>query len=233
MSPTGRPEGEYRSAQRGGNSASPLAVEPDHLVVAALSLAQGCDWVEERLGFRPQPGGAHVAMGTHNALLSLGLRFYLEVIAVDPDGAKPARPRWFDLDEPRMEAALAEAPQLVHWVARTADLAAAVARLPALGVATPMARGDFSWRITIPDDGHRPGRGLVPTLIQWAGAQHPADGLPDRGLRLALLAGEHPEPADVRAQLAALGLSETLKVTYAKSPRLAAMIRTPRGVATL
>ena len=212
---------------------NPLAVEPDHLVVAALDLAQGCDWVEARLGFRPQPGGRHVAMGTHNALLSLGLRFYLEVIAVDPDGEKPPRPRWFDLDEPRLKADLAEGPQLVHWVARTDDIAAAVARMPSLGIATPMARGDFAWRITIPDDGHRPGRGLVPTIIQWSDARHPADGLPDRGLRLALLAGEHPEPAAVRTDLATLGLSETLKVTYAKSPRIAAMIRTPRGTATL
>ena len=172
-------------------------------------------------------------MGTHNALLRLGPRIYLEVIAVDPEGAKPVRPRWFDLDEPRMKAALAEGPQLVHWVARTNDIDAAVARVPDLGTVTPMARGDFKWRITIPDDGHRPGRGLVPTLIQWPDARHPTDHLPDHGLRVAAIAGEHPEPAVVRAELAALGLSEILKVTYAKSPRLAAMIRTARGVATL
>ena len=212
---------------------SPLAVEPDHLVVAALALAQGCDWVEHKLGVRPQPGGKHVAMGTHNALLGLGASLYLEVIAVDPEGAKPARPRWFDLDEPRMKAALAEGPQLVHWVARTSDIGAAIARVPQLGVVTPMARGDLTWQITIPADGHRPGRGLVPTIIQWPGAQHPTDRLPDHGLRLAALAGEHPEPAGVRTELAALGLSDVLKVTYAKSPRLAAMIRTARGVATL
>lgn len=212
---------------------TPITVEPDHLVVAALTLAQGCDWVEHTLGVRPQPGGQHVAMGTHNALLRLDPRLYLEVIAVDPDGAKPARPRWFDLDEPRMKAALAEGPQLVHWVARTNDIDAAVARVPALGTVTPMSRGDFRWRITIPDDGHRPGRGLVPTLIQWPDARHPTDRLPDRGLRVAAIAGEHPEPAVVRAELAALGLTDILKVTYAKSPRLAAMIRTARGVATL
>jgi Glyoxalase-like domain len=212
---------------------TPVAVEPDHLVVAALNLAQGCDWVEHTLGVRPQTGGQHVAMGTHNALLRLGPRLYLEVIAVDPEGARPARPRWFDLDEPRMKAALAEGPQLVHWVARTNDIGAAVARVPDLGTVTPMARGDFTWRITIPDDGHRSGRGLVPTLIQWSDARHPADRLPDHGLRLAAIAGEHPEPAVVRAELAALGLSDVLKVTYAKSPRLAAMIRTARGVATL
>lgn len=212
---------------------NPLVVEPDHLVVAALTLAQGCDWIEQQLGRRPQPGGQHVAMGTHNAVLSLGPRFYLEVIAADPTGVRPPRPRWFDLDEPRMKAALAEGPQLIHWVVRTADIAAAVARMPELGTVTPMTRGDLAWRIAVPDDGHRPGRGLVPTLIQWPSGEHPTARMPDSGLRLAAMAGEHPEPAVVRAQLAILGLSDSLKVSYAKSPRLAAMVRTPRGVATL
>jgi len=212
---------------------TPLAVEPDHLVVAAESVREGCDWIERKLGARPQAGGQHLAMGTHNALLSLGERFYLEVIAVDPAGAKPLRPRWFDLDEPRLKAALTEGPQLVHWVARTSDVHAAVARLPDLGIVTPMSRGNYAWQMSIPADGHRPGRGLVPTIIQWSGERHPADALPDHGLRLVAVAGEHPEPADVRAALAQLGLSDVLKVTYGKSPRLAAMIRTARGVATL
>jgi hypothetical protein len=52
-------------------------------------------------------------------------------------------------------------------------------------------------------------------------------------MRLVALAGEHPDPAPVRTALAALGLSETLKVTYGRSPRLAAMLRTPRGTVTL
>jgi catechol 2,3-dioxygenase-like lactoylglutathione lyase family enzyme len=212
---------------------SPLAVEPDHLVVVTQDLRQGCDWVEERLGVRPQPGGKHAAMGTHNALLSLGKHFYLEVIAVDPEGAKPSRPRWFDLDEPRMRAAMAEGPHLAHWVARTDDIDAAAERLPDLGAPTPMARGDLAWRITIPEDGHRPGRGLVPTLIQWPGDRHPTDAMADSGRRLVAIAGEHPEPALVRAELATLGLSDTMKVTYGKSPRIAAMIRTSRGIATL
>ena len=208
-------------------------VLPDHLVVAAQTLEQGCDWVEAKLGVRPQPGGRHVAMGTHNALVGLGPRFFLEVIAVDPDGKAPPRPRWFDLDEPRMKAALAEGPHLAHWVARTNDIEAVVVRVPGLGAVTPMARGDFTWRITIPDDGRRPGRGLVPTLIEWPDARHPADRLADSGLRLAAIAGEHPEPELIRAEISVLGLAETMKVTYAKSPRLAAMIRTPRGTAIL
>ena len=212
---------------------NPLRVEPDHLIVVANDLRSGCDWVEERLGARPLAGGKHVAMGTHNAVLSLGKRFYLEVIAVDPEGAKPARPRWFDLDEPRMRAALAEGPHLAHWVARTMDIDKAAARVPDLGTPSPMSRGDIHWRITIPDDGHRPGRGLVPTLIEWPDARHPTDNMADSGCRLVAIAGEHPEPAVVRAALAALGLSDTMKVTYGKSPRVAAMVRTSRGVSTL
>ncbi len=211
----------------------PLTAVSDHLVVAAATLDQGCDWIEEKLGVRPLPGGQHVAMGTHNALLSLGARFYLEVIAIDPTLPAPQRPRWFDLDEPSLRASLAERPRLVTWVARTADIAAAARRTPELGAILPMTRGAWSWRITVPADGHRPSQGLIPTLLQWDGSAHPADRLPESGCRLVALAGEHPDPAPVRATIAALGLSDAIKVTYAKSPRLAAMIRTPRGTATL
>jgi hypothetical protein len=206
----------------------------DHLVVAAQSLETGVSWVEERLGVRATPGGRHAAMATHNALVGLGPRCYLEVIATDPSAPAPVRPRWFDLDEPRMRARLAEGPALVHWVVRTRhiddDVMAADVEL---GEILTMTRSDFTWRIAVPPDGHLAARGLVPTLIEWSTHAHPADRLPDRGVRLVTLAGEHPEPAPVRTMLAKLGLSETLKVTYGQSPRLAAMLRTPRGLVTL
>jgi hypothetical protein len=209
------------------------SVALDHIIVAAQSLADGCDFIEARLGVRPQAGGKHVAMGTHNALVGLGPRQYLEVIAIDPEGQAPERPRWFDLDEPRMRASLAEGPRLIHWAARTDDLEKVQARCPLdQGVAHPMARGDLHWRITIPDDGHLPGAGLVPTLIQWTDAIHPSNHLADSGIRVVTLAGEHPDPARIRAALVALGLAETLKVTYAQYARLAAMFRTPQGIVT-
>ncbi|MGE5171344.1 MAG: VOC family protein [Rudaea sp.] len=206
----------------------------DHLVIGASSLAAGMDWIESRLGVRAKPGGKHAAMGTHNALVGLGPRLYLEIMAIDPEGAAPNRPRWFDLDEPRMRARLAEGPALIHWVVRTRDIEADAARVDgACGTILSMQRGDFTWRITVPADGHLPERGLVPTLIHWSDDRHPTDALPDTGIRLVTIAGEHAEPARVRSLLAKLGLSETLKVTYGKTPRLAAMLRSPRGTVTL
>ena len=206
----------------------------DHLVVAAATLEQGEDHLESLLGVRPQRGGKHLAMGTHNSVLKLGPRIYLELIAIDPEGEAPARPRWFAMDTARMRDALAGSPRLIHWVARTDDIDAACRASPIdLGRVHPVVRDALRWRITIPDDGRLPGDGLVPTLIQWDVAQHPADGMPESGVQLSALAGTHPEPAAIRAALAKLAFGETLKVTFSATPKLAAMLQTRRGVVTL
>jgi hypothetical protein len=211
----------------------PVAV-PDHLVLAAATLAQGIEYVADLTGVTPRIGGKHVAMGTHNALARLGERLYLEIIAIDPQGKKPARPRWFDLDSGDLAVDLIERPRLVHWVARTDDIddAAQRSKVP-LGEILPFERGDYRWRITVPADGHRPGKGLVPTVIQWDVPQHPADALPASGLSLVQLAGSHPDSASIRAALAALDLADAMHVTFDREARLAAMLRTPRGLVTL
>jgi hypothetical protein len=206
----------------------------DHLVVAATTLADGIEYIAEVTGVAPQPGGKHAAMGTHNALVRLAERAYLEIIAIDPTGTKPARPRWFDLDNIALQAELAERPRLIHWVARTPDIARAAALCPILlGAIHPMTRGDYRWRITIPDDGKLPAKGVVPTLIQWDVPLHPADLLPASGISIAGIAAAHPDPDRIRSALAALGLVGVLPVTYDRDVRLAAMLRTPRGIVTL
>lgn len=211
-----------------------MATALDHLVVAAATLEQGEDYVEAKVGVRPRRGGKHVAMGTHNSVLRLGERVYLEVIAVDPEARAQAPPRWFELDRPEMQSALAASPRLIHWVARCDDIEAMRRACPIdPGPVHALSRGDFRWRMTVPDDGHLPGGGVLPTLIEWSGASHPADAMPDNHLTLTGLAAAHPTPGLIRATLAALGLSDTLKVSYDMTPRLAAMLATPRGPVSL
>lgn len=208
---------------------------PDHLVLAARDLATGAAWLESRLGVALQPGGRHARMGTHNRLLGLGEDLYLELIAVDPQAAPPGRARWFGLD--RAASLPPERPRLIHWVARSEDIEReARACGEALGEILALERGEFRWRITVPEDGHLPGDGLVPSLIQWDVAEPPARRLPDRGCRLMKLEAFHPAPEPVRDALAALDLGARLDL-HPASPgepaQLVAYLRTPNGLVEL
>jgi len=218
--------------------------ELDHLVVACARLDEGVAWIESRLGVRPQPGGRHEAMGTHNALLRLGEGCYLEVIAIDPDGAPPARPRWFGLDEPAVQERLAQSPALITWVVRCESLATACARVPDLGEIIAMSRGDLRWQIAVPDNGTLPWSGVLPAAIQWGRKEesaddpmpHPAARLPDSGCELLALDLTHP--AAVLGSGGLLGLFRELRIVGPVNLRpgpvgIAASIRTPAGVVTL
>jgi len=136
------------------------------------------------VGVAPVPGGKHPLMGTHNRLLFIGPGQFLEVMAIDPDAPPPTRPRWFDLDDPAMRTTLARAPALIHWVERTEDIEAALHGYSQAIEILDLERGRYRWRIGVPKDGRRPGGGTLPTLIEWHGGLHPADALPDTGVRL-------------------------------------------------
>ena len=203
----------------------------DHIVVTAPSLDAGADWVRESLGVAPQPGGEHARMGTHNRLLRLGERAYLEVIAVNPAAPPPGRPRWFGMDD----AEAMRVPRLATWVARCDDVRAAVAAasLP-LGTVEPMSRGALEWLISVRRDGSLLLGGVAPAVIQWPEGVHPAGGLKDSGCSLVALEAFHPRPEELRGLLRSIGFADdALKISPTPpSARscLAASIATPSGL---
>jgi len=212
----------------------------DHLVVAAASLEQGVAWCEATLGVTPGPGGRHPLMGTHNRLARIATDAfpdaYLEIIATDPHAAPPQRVRWFGLDDPALQARLREqGPQLIHAVARTAQLDMQRWALITLGLKpgnpvragrdTP--EGPLAWQILVRDDGELDCGGALPTLIQWEG-RHPAQAMPASGLSLKSLT-LHGVPGRVRDLLKLRGVD----IQPGPGPALQAVLAGPLGDVTL
>lgn len=202
----------------------------DHLVIAAANLAEGREWVEERLGVAAAGGGRHAAMGTHNALWGLG-ESYLEVIAVDPDGVRPDRPRWFGFDDPAVQARLEQGPCLLTWAISVDNITAIRAPVPC-HPAEEFARDDLRWKVLLPKGAPLPLGGAWPLTIQWTHGLHPAKRLPDQGLRLEWL-----EISGAGAAQAQSGLGTIAGPVVFKSGdgpvRLSAEVRTAAGVVRL
>jgi len=79
--------------------------------------------------------------------LRLGERVFLEVIADRSAGVKPARPAG-SISTRALQAELTERPRLIHWVARTADVERAAARLPDRARSSAI---DGAWRVSVAD----------------------------------------------------------------------------------
>jgi hypothetical protein len=209
-----------------------MRCEIDHLVFACDTLEHGARWLRERTGVEPQAGGRHATMGTHNRLARLGERCYLELIALDPDGAAPPRPRWFDLDAEHVRARLRDGPFLLTWVARCDAAIEAITLVPALGELVAFERGAFRWRLSVPDDGALQFGGVLPSVIEWEEREdatwHPADALEDRALALQELKLSHPAATSILPLFRALRVSGPVHLR--PGPReLVARVRTPNG----
>ncbi|MEZ5647903.1 MAG: VOC family protein [Alphaproteobacteria bacterium] len=206
----------------------------DHIIIAALNIEEGVAYAENILGVSIPTGGRHLSMGTHNHLLRLGDRLFLEVISPDPQARPLSRKRWFDLDNSRLRASLTASPRIITWVARTISIADALASVVgSAGPAIRVARGDLSWLISVPDDGSMPFDGAFPTLIEWPQIPHPASNMVDQGCKLVRFTVEHPQ-GDKIANLLSPFLKDE-RIIYKKGPTLhfEAEISTDNGLCRL
>jgi len=227
-------------------AARPVSSRLDHLVVVADNLAQAAAWCTATFGVSAGPGGRHALMGTHNLLLPIGgpawPQAYLEMIAIDPDALPPSggRARWFGMDDPWLQAAVRDSPQLVHLVAQTCSLADAHAALAALGedvgevvqASRPGPQGELRWQISVRPDGQPQHQGALPTLIEWDGP-HPSAAMSPVGLRLDSLSLASADAGALAVALAAIGLQGVAHQGAAgrdqAAPALLARFSTPRG----
>ena len=196
----------------------------DHLVYAAPDLAAAVADVEQRFGVRAQPGGKHIGLGTHNALLALGARTYLEIIAPDPGQPEPSTARPFGVDGPHRAG-------LVSWALACDDIDAAVARARSRGYDPGEVAGGqraapdgtvLRWRLAL----SAMAGGLIPFLISWGDAEHPARSAPP-GLTLEAFHLEHPDPPSLASVLIALGAD--VEIRAAGAAAFVARLSGPNG----
>jgi len=196
----------------------------DHIIWACPDLESGVAAFEELSGVRAEAGGKHPKLGTHNALLHLGNRSYLEIVAPDPD--QDGGPWSRSLRE-------LTAPTLIHWVlarSRLSDYANGLSGLigsnnevgsisrqhPTLGI--------LKWEILLFPQ-HDYGC-LVPFLIDWGDSTHPTELLKHEcTLRNARIST--PDLANMMKIASWLAIDA--EFAEASKPKLEIWIDTPKG----
>jgi hypothetical protein len=156
----------------------------------------------------------HPGKGTRNALLSLGKRRYLEILAPDPQQRENADTR---------ELKQLREPRVVGWAAHVSNAKSLGYSLRNAGIAfsgpTPGTRQRpdglvLKWMtVNLDDDA-----GVLPFFIEWGEfSAHPSEGAP-KGVSLVALRAASPKQAAAMKVVDALGLG--LQVGSAAQPEL-------------
>lgn len=180
----------------------------DHILLGCSDLDAGIAFVEEHTGVRPAFGGVHPGRGTRNALLSLGERRYLEVIAPDPK----QEPEHSHAPGPLAKLKELRTPRLVGWAAHPGNVESFAAKLREAGIASQgpwpgsRSRPDgriLKWKsLALADDRD----GVLPFFIEWsADSTHPSVDAP-AGCHLESFTVADPDPADLSKMFGRLGI---------------------------
>jgi len=196
----------------------------DHIILGCNDLDLGMELVEQNTGVRPAIGGVHPGRGTRNALLSLGERRYLEIIAPDPAQQKIVHfPQIREMKEPR----------LIGWAVHPPDIAATAKLLRENQIAFSgpddgsRKRPDglvLNWKtINLADDRH----GILPFFIEWsADSVHPSKDAP-KGYNLDYFTVMGVDPAELSQVFKRIGVDAA--VERSDKDRLRAHITGPKG----
>jgi hypothetical protein len=163
--------------------------QPDHIILGCRDLDDGIEYMKKVSGYEAAPSGSHPGRGTRNALLKLGNRCYLEILAPDPAQSELT---WHQ-DLPTLTE-----PVLVGWAEPAKNLDGLAARLRAKGIACvgpfPGSRtkpnGEvLRWTLLSLEDDKA---GILPFYIDWAAdSAHPADDAPGACLLLSISRSGH------------------------------------------
>lgn len=198
----------------------------DHILLGCNDLDRGIAFVEEHTGVRAAFGGVHPGRGTQNALLSLGTRRYLEIIAPDPKQSS--------VEQYAVITKLKE-PRLIGWAAHRDDLDPFAVRLRQKGIEfdgpQPGSRQRpdgkvLHWKaLRLKDDRG----GLLPFFIEWSkDSVHPSEDAP-KGCTLQRFEVNTPETEDFLHAASRVELDLSTLTSTTNESSLHATITGPKG----
>lgn len=207
----------------------------DHLTVIAPELAEGVKHVQGCLDLEIPFGTRHEYMGTHNHRLQLGANVYLEIVALDPEGVNPGRPRWFGLDDQKQVRSNWEnGRRLRGWVASTQNIDTITSTHHEIfGDAVPLPFANPSFAFSIPPDGSLPLEGAAPSLIDHRDDPTSMSDIPDLGARLSSFSLEHPNPNAIEKLYKSLSIENAPLLHAGPDMLYRATIETPNGLKEL
>ena len=141
----------------------------DHIVIGSSTLDEGTKFVENILQSKLSDIGVHKDMGTHNRVIRINERVYLEVIAIDPKKSKLNNRKWFNLDNSKLQSKLKKSPQIIGYVIEYNDMNVTKYYDPFF----KSSRDIYKWQFAMPTfnniniDSEIIETGIIPSLINW------------------------------------------------------------------
>ena len=141
----------------------------DHLVIGAVTLEEGTEFVEDILQTKLSDIGYHKDMGTHNRTIKINNEVYLEVVAIDPKTKDLKNKKWFNLDNPNLQFKLKKSPQIIGYVIENNN------KIP-FKYYDPFfkaSRANYRWQFAMPSYNNNNldieiiETGIIPSIISW------------------------------------------------------------------
>ena len=205
----------------------------DHIVIGAANLEKATEKVEGLLQTKFSTSGKHSLMATHNRLARLQNSAYMEIIAIDPSASFPKscfqEQRWFSLDSATTQRRLTTGPQPLCWVVAVNNIEQFASNCGySPGRVTEMSRGDFRWKLTVPNNGDLSEGGILPVLIEWPKGKNPAEAMPESNLVLKQITLFHPSPDFIEPILSAMDIAGPINIKLGEAA-IQFIFKTPNG----
>ena len=141
----------------------------DHIVLGSFTLEEGTEFLENILQAKLSDIGYHKDMGTHNRVIRISEKVYIEVVAIDPKRKNLNNRKWFNLDNSNLQSKLKISPQIIGYVIENKDRNINKYYDPFFEA----SRDSYKWQFAMPTfknnilDSEIIEAGIIPSLISW------------------------------------------------------------------